>query len=127
MFKDFMLVGIGSFMGGGSRFLISKMVQSWSFASFPLGTMVVNIIGCFVIGFLSGLPFSGSLMSPSAKIILTTGFCGGFTTFSTFMNESSMLMKNGDFIYMTFYVFGSLAVGLIAVLAGYQLSKVFYV
>jgi CrcB protein len=125
MFKDFMLVGIGSFMGGGSRFLISKMVQSWSFASFPLGTMVVNIIGCFVIGFLSGLPFSGSLMSPSAKIILTTGFCGGFTTFSTFMNESSMLMKNGDFIYMTFYVFGSLAVGLIAVLAGYQLSKVF--
>lgn len=123
MFKDFILVGIGSFFGGGLRFLLSKWIQTLSIVSFPFGTMAVNILGCLLLGFLSGLPWGGNLMSPSTKLILTTGFCGGFTTFSTFMNESSALMKDGNFLFLSLNLFASLAFGLLAVLAGYQMSK----
>jgi len=125
MIRDFFLVGIGSFFGGGLRFVVSKVIQSCTVIGFPFGTLTVNVLGCLLIGFLSGLPFGGNVMSPSAKLILTTGFCGGFTTFSTFMNESSSLLKNGNFFYLSLYVFVSLAFGFIALLAGHQLSKIF--
>ena len=105
------------------RFLVSKVVQQCAWVAFPFGTLAVNVLGCLFIGFLSGLSWSGSVMSPSAKLLLTTGFCGGFTTFSTFMNEGSSLMKDEQYMYMTVYLFGSLALGLVAVLAGHQLAK----
>lgn len=86
--KEVLIVSIGSFFGGGMRYWISKMVQSCTVIAFPFGTMAVNVAGCLIIGFLSGLNWrEGGWMSPSAKLLLTTGFCGGFTTFSTFMNE----------------------------------------
>lgn len=122
--KEVILVGIGSFLGGGMRYWVSKMIQSCTLIAFPFGTMTVNILGCFIIGFLSGLNWNGTgIMSPSTKLLLTTGFCGGFTTFSTFMNEGASLMKNEHYTYMMLYLFGSLALGLIAVLVGHQLAK----
>ena len=122
--KELLLVSIGSFFGGGMRFWISKMVQSYTFIAFPFGTMTVNVLGCLIIGFLSGLNWNGGgLLSPSVKILLTTGFCGGFTTFSTFMIEGYGLMKDGSYTYMMLYLFGSLALGLLAVLAGHYLAK----
>ena len=122
--KDLILVSIGSFFGGGLRYGVSKVVQSCTVIAFPFGTMAVNVLGCLIIGFLSGLNGNGNgLMSPSAKLLLTTGFCGGFTTFSTFMNEGSALMKDGQYAHMMLYLFGCLALGLIAVLAGQQLAK----
>lgn len=122
--KEIVLVSIGSFFGGGMRYWVSKMVQSCSLVGFPFGTMAVNVLGCLIIGFLSGLNWNGiGLMSPSTKLLLTTGFCGGFTTFSTFMNEGSALMKEEQYVYMMLYLFGSLALGLIAVLTGHQLAK----
>lgn len=100
------------------------MVQSCSLIAFPFGTMTVNVLGCLIIGFLSGLNWNGGgWMSPSTKLLLTTGFCGGFTTFSTFINEGSALMKDEHYTYMMLYLFGSLALGLIAVLSGHQLAK----
>ena len=85
--KEILIVSIGSFFGGGMRYWISKFVQSCTVIAFPFGTMAVNVAGCLIIGFLSGLNWrEGGWMSPSAKLLLTTGFCGGFTTFSTFMN-----------------------------------------
>ena len=108
------------------RFWISKMVQSYTFIAFPFGTMTVNVLGCLIIGFLSGLNWNGGgLLSPCVKMLLTTGFCGGFTTFSTFMNEGYGLMKDGSYTYMMLYLFGSLALGLLAVLAGHYLAKCF--
>ncbi len=121
--KELMLVGIGSFFGGSLRYVISKMIQSYAVIAFPFGTLAVNVLGCLIIGFLSGLNWSGGLMSQSARLLLTTGFCGGFTTFSTFINEGSALMKDGQYACMMLYLFGSLALGLIAVLAGHQLAK----
>ena len=122
--KEVLLVSIGSFFGGGIRYGVSKWVQSCSLIDFPFGTMTVNVLGCLIIGFLSGLNWNGGgWMSASTKLLLTTGFCGGFTTFSTFMNEGSTLMKDEHYTYMMLYLFGSLALGLVAVLAGHQLAK----
>ena len=118
MLKDFLLVSCGSFLGGGLRFLVSKWIQTLSVISFPFGTFTVNVLGCFLIGFLSGLPVSGEVMNPSTKLFLTTGFCGGFTTFSTFMNENSSLLKDENYVYLILYIFGSLALGMVAVLLG---------
>ena len=123
--KEVLIVSIGSFFGGGMRYWISKLVQSCTVIAFPFGTMAVNVAGCLIIGFLSGLNWrEGGWMSPSAKLLLTTGFCGGFTTFSTFMNEGAGLMKEENYLYMMLYLFGSLALGLIAVLAGHYLAKI---
>ena len=122
--KEVLIVSIGSFFGGGMRYWVSKMVQSCTVIAFPFGTMAVNVAGCLIIGFLSGLNWrEGGWMSPSAKLLLTTGFCGGFTTFSTFMNEGAGLMKEENYLYMMLYLFGNLALGLIAVLAGHYLAK----
>lgn len=123
--KEVLIVSIGSFFGGGLRYWISKMVQSYSLIAFPFGTMTVNVLGCFIIGFLSGISWNGGWMNSSTKLLLTTGFCGGFTTFSTFMNEGSSLMKDEQYLYMMLYLFGSLILGLIAVMAGHQLAKFF--
>lgn len=125
LFKEFLLVASGSFLGGGFRYLVSRWVQSATVLAFPFGTLSVNIIGCFLLGFLSGLPWTGTFMNPNTKLILTTGFCGGFTTFSTFMNENSQLMKDENYLYMVLYMFGSLALGFVAVLLGHQLSRLF--
>ena len=123
MLRDFLLVGLGSFFGGGSRFVLSKLIQVWSPLSFPFGTFTVNILGCLIIGFLSGLHWPGGWMSPSVKLVLTTGFCGGFTTFSTFMNESSALMRDGNYLYLALYLGLSVVLGLLAVVAGNACAK----
>ena len=97
--KEVLIVSIGSFFGGGMRYWVSKMVQSCTVIAFPFGTMAVNVAGCLIIGFLSGLNWrEGGWMSPSAKLLLTTGFCGGFTTFSTFMNEELRKLDERTFL-----------------------------
>ena len=119
MWKDIILVGIGNFVGGSLRMVISKYVQLAIAGSFPLGTLVVNVLGCFLIGIFSSLPGENGGISTSTRLLLTTGFCGGFTTFSTFMNENVSLMKGGDgFVVSVLYILASLTLGLIAVLAG---------
>ena len=123
--KELILVSVGSFFGGGMRYMVSRMVQSLALVAFPFGTLAVNVLGCLIIGYLSGLNWSGNgLMSDSTKLLLSTGFCGGFTTFSTFMNEGAGLMKEENYLYMMLYLFGSLALGLVAVLAGHYLAKI---
>lgn len=80
MLKGFLLVGIGSFLGGGLRFLVSRMTAEWVATPFPLATFAVNIIGCLVIGFVSGLPLGGWL-SADTRLILTTRFLRWFHHF----------------------------------------------
>ena len=91
--------------------------------SFPLGTLLVNILGCFAIGLFYGLFERGNLMNPNLKMFLTVGFCGGFTTFSTFMNENFQLIKDDNFFYLSLYVGLSLFVGFIMLYLGYSLVK----
>ena len=122
MIKDILLVGVGSFLGGSLRMIISKYVQLAIVGSFPLGTMVVNVLGCFLIGVFSSLSSDNGGVSPAVRLLLMTGFCGGFTTFSTFMNEHATLLKGGDgFMLSSLYLIASLVLGFIALLAGRQI------
>ena len=118
MLRDFLLVGMGSFLGGGSRFVLSKIIQAWAPLSFPFGTFAVNILGCLIIGFLSGLNWAGGWMSPSVKLILTTGFCGGFTTFSTFSLEAVSLLEQHKTGMGITYILSSVLLCLLGVLLG---------
>lgn len=122
MLKELFLVCLGSFFGGGARYLVGKALLSWVGTPFPWGTMAVNVLGCFLIGLLSGLSLGGQI-SPTTKLLLVTGFCGGFTTFSTFMNENLLLGRDGSPLSAVLYTLASLALGLVAVLAGYQIVK----
>ena len=120
--KELLLVCIGSFFGGGARYLIGKAIQLWVAVSFPWGTMTVNVVGCFLIGLLSGMSLGGHI-SPTTKIVLVSGFCGGFTTFSTFMNENLLLGRNGDILIACLYTLISISLGLFVVVLGYQIAK----
>ena len=120
--KELFLVCFGSFFGGGARYLVGKAVQSFISLSFPWGTLTVNVVGCFLIGLLSGLSLTGQI-SANTKLVLVTGFCGGFTTFSTFMNENLLLGREGALLPAILYTLASLALGLIAVILGYYLVK----
>ena len=118
MIRDILLVGIGSFVGGSLRMVISKYVQLAVAGSFPLGTMVVNVVGCFLIGLLSALPADNGTISPAVRLLLTTGFCGGFTTFSTFSVETIQLLQSGRVGAALSYQALSLLGGLGAALLG---------
>ena len=120
MLKELLLVGTGGFVGSILRYAVGRALGGITWLSLPWGTLAVNVAGCFLIGILSGLP---TPLSAHARLVLITGLCGGFTTFSTFMNEGSALMKDEHYTYMMLYLFGSLTLGLIAVLSGHQLAK----
>ena len=124
MFKNIILVGFGSFFGGVVRYLITRMLSVMVVSPYPFGTFAVNVLGCFVIGFVSALPV-GSLLSPNTRLLLTTGLCGGFTTFSTFMNENATLLKDGMPTTALLYTFASLLVGFLAVIGGQQVARIF--
>lgn len=123
MLKTLLIVGAGSFTGGILRYLLSKVVQNWGCHSFPAGTFLVNILGCLAIGLFYGLFERSNLMNVNLRLFLTVGLCGGFTTFSTFINESFQMIKDANFFYLSIYVGMSLLVGLFMVYLGYSLIK----
>ncbi|MCR4764944.1 MAG: fluoride efflux transporter CrcB [Bacteroidaceae bacterium] len=116
--RNILLVALGGAVGSAGRYLISR----WLTGAFPWGTLTVNIIGSLLIGLLVGMSAKGCL-SPEMRLLLVTGFCGGFTTFSTFANESLSMMKTGDALLMALYVGISVTIGILAVFLGMQLSK----
>ena len=122
MIKMLMMVGLGSFAGGILRFLLSRFVQVNSASSFPWGTAPVNLLGCFILGALYGL-FDRNLPHTETRLFLTAGLCGGFTTFSTLMNESFLLLKEGNFSAFFLYTLISFAGGLLAIGLGYLAAR----
>ena len=123
MIRTLFYIGIGSCTGGISRYLLSKYVQNMTSSGFPIGTFMVNIIGCFIIGLLYGLFDRGNLMNTNLKLFLTVGFCGGFTTFSTFMGDNFQLIKAGNFFYCSLYMAASIFCGYLLLFLGYSLIK----
>ena len=118
MIRSLIIVALGGGMGSVLRFLASKFIQDNMSGAFPYHTMAVNIMGCLLIGVFYGLSSRGSLGGDSAKLLLTTGLCGGFTTFSTFCNENLSLMRGGHALATLLYTSGSVVLGVIAVAVG---------
>lgn len=91
----------------------------------PLGTFTVNIVGSLIIGFVLGWALKNPSSTPALVLLLATGFCGGFTTFSAFAFENYELLKNGNYLFFGMYTSLSLIVGIIAVLIGIWLTRLF--
>ncbi len=123
MTRSLILVGVGSCVGGIARYLSQLFIQKHYPSSFPFGTLSVNITGCFIIGIIYALADKGNLMSPATRLLLATGFCGGFTTFSSFAYENISLMRDGEFFYTSLYILLSVIIGLLAVYLGILLIK----
>lgn len=124
MLRILLIIGTGSFIGGVSRFLLSRYIHNTYLSDFPWGTFAVNIIGSFIIGIVYGLSERGDLMNLELRMFLTIGLCGGFTTFSTFAGENLSLLKEGDILYFGLYAGLSVFMGILAVYLGNLLVKI---
>lgn len=121
----FFLVGIGGFWGAILRYWISVEFQRWSKSTFPYGTLTVNLLGCFFIGVLMFLAQEKQTLSVSYRLLLVTGFLGGFTTFSAFGYETMRLYHEGKIGLVWGNVFLQVLGGLLAVELGRQLVRLF--
>lgn len=123
MGSNILIVGLGGGIGSILRYLCQKWINDSYQHNFPLATFLINFFGCFLIGILYALSEKGNILSPQIRLLLITGFCGGFTTFSTFAYENMNLLRIGDHFYFLVYAAGSVALGIIAVYIGSLLIK----
>ncbi len=114
MIKAIILVGLGSAGGGILRYLTGKWIHSAIATSFPLGTMTVNILGCFLIGLIYCLFSKNTPTDTGMQLLLATGFCGGFTTFSSFMHENYTMIEQGNIVHLALYTGLSVVLGILA-------------
>lgn len=116
--RTFFIVFLGGGLGSLLRYILSNQVDSKFSISFPFGIFIVNIIGCFLIGLFLAYLGKNQLLESEWKFLLATGFCGGFTTFSTFSFDNLKLLQNGNLSAFLFNIVGSLVLGLLAVYLG---------
>jgi CrcB protein len=122
-FKNILYVGIGGLIGSISRFMLSVFISKIFDNPFPLATMIINVAGSALLGTVFGLIDRGSIITPELRLFLATGFCGGFTTFSTFSFEVMKLLQDGEFLYAGTYIILSLVLGLCFCFLLYNLTK----
>ncbi len=122
--QNYLLVGIGASIGGMFRYGISKHIAKIIPILYPFGTLAVNVIGSFIIGLLIFYFADKGYISPEAKLLLTTGFCGGFTTFSTFSLETMNLLQDSQYKLAGVNIVLNVVLSLGAVILAFYLSKV---
>lgn len=120
--KQLLLVFVGGGFGSVFRYLLGKYLNSTE-SGIPYGTFAANILGSLLIGIILGLAAKNEALTQNQTLLLATGFCGGFTTFSTFAYENHVFLKSGDFTTFAFYTIGSFAIGFLAVFFGVYLVK----
>ena len=123
MLKAMFLAGIGGFVGTCLRYLTGKLCHLFVVGSFPLGTFVVNIVGSFIIGALLGLAERNNFITPTMNVLLVTGFCGGFTTFSSFADDIFLLMQQRNWTIFAIYTSLSIILGVFFVWIGRSAVK----
>jgi fluoride exporter len=116
--KPLLLVGIGGAFGSICRYLAQVYIGKYTSLTFPVGTLVVNLTGCFLIGILFGFSSRYAWMTMEWRLFLMTGICGGYTTFSSYSLDSITLLRQGNYTYFFVYVLGSVIVGFLATVAG---------
>lgn len=121
--KEILLVGAGGFLGSIARYGLSLLGARWLPGDFPAGTFTANIMGCLLIGIIMGLGLRWEWMTRDLFLLLATGFCGGFTTFSTFSAENLTFVTTGNYAIAALYLGSSLLLGLAAVFGGLWLVK----
>ena len=120
--KTIIFIGLGSFIGGVFRYLLTMFMQNKVPGYFPYGTLMVNVIGCLLIGMVYGAS-SRDLMTTDWRLFLATGVLGGFTTFSAFSYESISLLRTGHLLNAAVYISLSIILGLLATFTGLFLIK----
>jgi CrcB protein len=123
MNRNVLLVAIGSMLGGVARYLAALGVARIVLTPFPYGTFAVNVVGCFAIGLVYGFAERFEWVSADLRLFLATGFCGGFTTFSSFAYENIELLQDKDYLTFAVYSGMSFILGLAAAYAGLFLAK----
>src|ERR1700733_5498759 len=123
MVKMFWAVAIGAAAGGVCRYYLGAFVQAETGATFPYGTLVINVTGSLILGFLLRYALTTQTWSVEFRALLTTGFCGGYTTFSTYSYETAMLMEDGQYERAGLYAFGSAVLALAATFCGFLLAR----
>ena len=123
MLKSLLLVGFGGGIGSIFRYLTSFYIAKYFPSKFPLATFTANILGCFIIGLLIGYFEKNNLVDSNMKLLFVTGFCGGYTTFSTFGYENISFLQHNNSLLAFAYIGASLFFGLLAVWLGLFLAK----
>jgi len=118
-----LMVGFGGFLGTVCRFVVYRWVERAFQNPFLLGTFGVNVIGSLLIGIILGLFVKGTIVSEEVKVILATGFCGGFTTFSAFSFESVQLIEQEQYGLFAAYTLGSIVLGVLMVMLGLYITR----
>lgn len=121
---NYLIIALGGGIGSALRYAVSKFVQDSTNGAFPYHTFAVNIVGCLLIGLFYGLAARGHLGNNATTLLLTTGLCGGFTTFSTFCNENIALLRGDNALTALVYVASSMFCGLLAVAIGYLIIDI---
>ena len=119
---NLLLIAIGGAVGSVCRYLVSSAVLRALGTLFPAGTFVVNVIGCFVFGAIAGLSQERISLSPEVRALLLAGVLGGFTTFSSYMNESVVLVREGQFVWAGLNLAGQVVSGFVAFWVAFTLS-----
>lgn len=119
----FLLVCLGGAIGSGARFLVSNLARAWFGGTFPFGTLAVNVLGSFLIGAIMQLGLASDLVTPNARLFLTTGILGGFTTYSAFNYETCTLAERGALALALANVALTLVLGLLAGFAGAAIGR----
>ena len=123
MLQNICTIALGSSIGGVLRWLLTKFFQKFSFYNFPLGTFFVNVLCCFCIGLFYAVFEKYNIGNQSVRLFLTVGFCGSFTTFSTFMHENLMLLQGQELFISLLYLTLSIILGTLAVIGGANIIK----
>jgi fluoride exporter len=121
--REFILIGLGAMLGANTRYWLTNMAARQFGQVFPYGTLIINVTGSFLLGFLMVLLANRLVVDPGLRLLLGTGFLGAYTTFSTFSYDTLVLVERGDVGLATLNVLGSVAGSLVAVFLGMLLGR----